>query len=299
MFLASLKISERLSLYDADFYLCALLLSHMALGMEKVLNRCHLLLSFINEHLYMAFNKYDALSYAHYHYYWWNPQQGYDVVTIIEAVVFVFLKCQHAIQKHPLACLSWGRWYRITKIWDRNLGKGLNFHFWDLDTWISFILKAEILSVISEVRGVGSRAEHIFIFLPFSSWNPSSGLPWLTLPPCNHARPLSMYPQVTTLLLACLCVITSFCMLWYPWALCLFSGVTGGSQDSFKVGSPPSDSLWVFRMSWSEALNIWRWLARQMAEWWKGRPSRHCCSQTLGPRWLPTQSSLGPTMQGQ
>lgn len=98
MFLASLKISGRLSLYDTLFYLCALLLSHMVLGMEKALNRCYLLLlSFINEHLYMAFNKYDALSYALCHYYLRNPAQCYEVITIIEAIVFAFLQCQHAI----------------------------------------------------------------------------------------------------------------------------------------------------------------------------------------------------------
>lgn len=64
----------------------------LVLGMEKALNRCYLLLlSFINEHLYMAFNKYDALSYALCRYYSWNLPQCCEVITSIEAIVFAFL----------------------------------------------------------------------------------------------------------------------------------------------------------------------------------------------------------------
>lgn len=50
----------------------------------------------------MAFNKYDVLSYAIYHYYSFNPHyHHYRSYT-----VFIFLKRQHVIQKHPLSCSS-------------------------------------------------------------------------------------------------------------------------------------------------------------------------------------------------
>lgn len=100
---------------------------------------------------------------------------------------------------------------------ERNSGKELNFRFRDLGTCISFTLKVEILSVTSEVRGVGSRAEHIFIFLPFLKpfIGPAFSLesPLTDPSPHVHSGSLSMHPQVTTLLRGCLCVVTSFYML--------------------------------------------------------------------------------------
>lgn len=114
------------------------------------------------------------------------------------------------------------KWWRIRKIWEWILGKGLNVHLWDLETCCLINLKGrDSVCGLTSKQG-GKQSWKCLHFLPIL-WNvplcqPSPwSLPWPTLHSCNYSGPLGMYPQghsTPVNLLICPCVVTSFYMFY-------------------------------------------------------------------------------------
>lgn len=108
-------------------------------------------------------------------------------ITITEATVFIFLKRQHVIQKHPPSCSSCREVIQDMEDLGEKFGQRTKISIpetWEPACWLS-----RILSMISEVSRVGSRAEHIFIFLQFLK-------PFIRAAFCGASRlPLHPHPH--------------------------------------------------------------------------------------------------------
>lgn len=208
----------------------------------------------------MAFNKYDVLSSAFYHYYSFNAHYCYYMNYHYRSYCIYFSKTSTCYSETSLSGSSCREVMQDKEDLGEKFGQRTKF---------SFLGRDPVCDLRSKQSGEQSWA-HLQFPPNLETLHQACFLCGASLTAPSPTYPLWTSQHVpkghNTLVKLPVCCYIFLSVLKFLHFMLVRLCDPGGSWSSLKVGPRPSESPWIFRMSWSEELSMWGWLTQQMAE---------------------------------